>query len=157
MGTRGEYRSLRGYRAGDDPRDIHWKSSARLLEPVIREYERDGADTRWICLDLNAEPGDAAEVAVEVVAALAARSVASNRAFALVSGNELLEPGEGPGQLERALDLLARVDFTPGAPPPDPPIDPAACVLVSVDGRPGFGDALVVGRDARLQRPWEAA
>lgn len=156
-GTRGEYRSLRGYRVGDDPRDIHWKSSARSREPVIREYERDGADTRWICLDLRGEPGDAAEIAIEVAAALAARSVASNRAFALVAGDALIEPGEGAGQLERALDLLARVDFAPDAPAPDPPIDPAACVLVSVDGRTGFGDALVIGRDARLDPVEDAA
>ena len=63
-GTRGEYRSLRSYRIGDDPRDIHWKSSARLSGPVIREYERDGADTRWICLDLRGDAGEDAIVPV---------------------------------------------------------------------------------------------
>lgn len=156
-GTRGEYRSLRGYRVGDDPRDIHWKSSARLREPVIREYERDGADTRWICLDTRGDPGDAAEVAIEVAAALAARAVAHHRAFALVVGDALIEPGEGSGQLERALDLLARVDFLPHAPAPSPPVSPAACVLVSIEGRPGFGDVLSVGRDARLAYPEVAA
>lgn len=156
-GTRGEYRSLRNYRIGDDPRDIHWKSSARLREPVIREYERDGADTRWICLDLRGEPNEAGEVAIEVAAALAARAVATQRAFALMAGAELIEPGEGVGQLERALDLLARVDFDPRAPAPSPPINPAACVLVSVEGRPGFGDVLAVGREARLTQGEEAA
>ncbi len=149
-GTRGEYRSLRGYRAGDDPRDIHWKSSARLQEPVIREYERDGAETRWICLDLRGSPGDAAEVAIEVAASLAARSVAHQQTFALVAGDALIEPGEGPGQLERALDVLARVDFVEDAPAPAPPVPPESCVLVSIDGRPGFGDMIAVGRDARL-------
>jgi uncharacterized protein (DUF58 family) len=150
-GARGEYRSLRAYRAGDDPRDIHWRSSARMREPVVREYERDGAETRWICLDLGAEPGEAAEVAVEVAAALASRAVAEHRPFALVAGAEVLEPGDGAGQLERALDLLARVDFSADAPAPSPPVEPGACVLVSVDGRAGFGDVLAVGRDARLR------
>lgn len=152
-GTRGEYRSLRGYRVGDDPRDIHWKSSARLREPVIREYERDGAETRWICLDVKGEPGDAAEVAIEVAASLAARAVAQQRPFALAAGTELIEPGEGPGQLERALDLLAHVDFEPDAPPPAPPVDRRACVLVSIEGRGGFGDVMAVGREARLADP----
>lgn len=156
-GTRGEYRSLRGYRVGDDPRDIHWKSSARLREPVIREYERDGAETRWICLDLRGEPGDAAEVAIEVAASLAAKALGQHRPFALVAGDTLIEPGDGPGQLERALDLLAMVDFEPDAPAPNPPISPAACVLVSIDGRPGFGDVMAVGRGARLSSGEEAA
>ena len=35
-GHRGEYRSLRGYRAGDDPRDIHWRSTARRGQPISR-------------------------------------------------------------------------------------------------------------------------
>lgn len=156
-GPRGEYRSLRAYRVGDDPRDIHWRSSARLREPVIREYERDGADTRWICLDLRGEAGDAAEVAVEVAASLAARSITQHRAFALVAGDSLIEPGEGPAQLERVLDLLARVDFSEDAPPPRPPVSPSACILVSIDGRAGFGDVLTVGRDAVLDRGDAAA
>lgn len=149
-GTRGEYRSLRVYRVGDDSRDIHWKSSARMREPVVREYERDGAETRWICLDLRGDPGEATEVAVEVAASLAARSVAEHRPFGLVAGGDVLEPGDGGGQLERALDILARVDFEPDAPPPVPPISSESCVLVSVDGRQGFGDVIAVGRGARL-------
>jgi len=147
-GARGEYRSLRAYRIGDDSRDIHWKSSARLREPVLREYERDGAETRWICLDTRGEPGDAAEVAVEVAAALAARSVAQHRPFALVAGDDLLEAGDGAGHLERALDVLARVDFHPDASAPVPPMPRESCVLVTIDGRAGWGDVMSVGRDA---------
>jgi uncharacterized protein (DUF58 family) len=144
-GHRGEYRSLRQYRPGDDPRDIHWRSSARLREPVIREYERDGAETRWICLDVKAEPGEAAEAAVEVAAALAARASAEARPFALVAGDRVVDPGQGPGQLERVLDALARVDFDPDAPRVSLPVDPSMCVLVSPSGASRFGDALVVG------------
>jgi uncharacterized protein (DUF58 family) len=156
-GTRGEYRSLRGYRPGDDPKDIHWRSSARSREPVVREYERDGSETRWICLDTRGHPDEAAEVAVEVAAALAARAAAQGRPFALVAGHALLEPGHGPGQLERALDILARADFSPHGPAPTPPVDPAACVLVSVHPRGGFGDTFAVGPGARLGWPEEVA
>jgi uncharacterized protein (DUF58 family) len=152
-GSRGEYRSLREYRPGDDRKDIHWRSSARMREPVVREYERDGAETRWICLDLRAEPGDAAEVAVEVAASLAARSSAEHRPFALAAGGHVVEPGEGPGHLEILLDALARVDFDPSTPPPAPPVDPTACVLVCVDYAPGFGDVIAVGRGATLDLP----
>ena len=151
LGTRGEYRSLRAYRPGDDPRDIHWRSSARLREPVIREYESDGAETRWICLDTRVEPGDAAEVAVEVAASLAATASTSQRPFALVVEDSVLEPAEGPGQLERVLDALARVEFGPHRPPPAPPVDPSWCILVSVDASGGFGQTVAVGREARLE------
>jgi uncharacterized protein (DUF58 family) len=149
-GSRGEFRSLRAYRVGDDSRDIHWRSTARLGEPIVREYERDGAETRWICLDLRAERGEAAEVAVEVAASLAAGAVGQQRPFALVAGAEVLESGWGSGHLDRALDILARADFDPAAPTPAPPVHPSTCILVSVDGRPGFGDMIAVGRAARL-------
>jgi uncharacterized protein (DUF58 family) len=135
---------------GDDPRDIHWRSSARLREPVIREYERDGAETRWICLDTRSEPTEAAEVAVEVAASLAARAIRETRPVALVVGDVVIEPGEGPGQLERILDLLARVDFSPSNRAPAPPLDPASCILVCVEGGSGYGDVLAVGTDATL-------
>jgi len=152
-GTRGEYRSLRGYRSGDDPKDIHWKSSARLREPVIREYERDGAETRWICLDTRGRADEAAEVAVEVAAALAALATAERRSFALLAGGAMVEPGDGPTQLERALDILARVDFSPDDPAPDPPVAREACVLVCVKSRTGYGDVFAVGAGARLEVP----
>lgn len=133
LGHRGEYRSLRTYRAGDDPRDIHWRSSARLAAPVLREYERDGARTRWICLDLRREPGEEAEVLVEVAAALAARAAAQGTPFALAAGDARVDPGQGPGQLERVLDVLARVDFEPDGPATALPDAPDACVVVGME------------------------
>jgi uncharacterized protein (DUF58 family) len=150
-GHRGEYRTLRTYRVGDDPRDIHWRSSARLPIPVVRAYERDGAETSWICLDLRGPTGgEAGEVAIEAAAALAARSMAESKPFALVAGAITVPPGDGGGQLERVLDALARADFRPDAPLPQPPVDSGSCVLVSVGGAPGFGEAVVVGSQARL-------
>ncbi len=150
-GARGEYRSLRGYRPGDDPKDIHWRSTARMREPVVREYERDGAETRWICLDTRSEEGEAAEVSVEVAASLAAQAVAGHHPFGLVAGAVVLEPGEGPAHLERALDLLARVDFSLDEPAPAPPVPSSRCVLVGVRAQPGFADVYAVGPDARLE------
>lgn len=152
-GVRGEYRSLRGYRPGDDPKDIHWRSTARLREPVIREYERDGAQTRWIYLDTTPEPGDPAEVAIEVAASLAAQAVAARSPFALTAGHTSLEPGEGAAHLERALDLLARVDFGARQRSAAPPEMPERCIFVGVRARGGFGDTFAVGPDARLDGP----
>jgi uncharacterized protein (DUF58 family) len=145
-GTRGDYRGLRPYRPGDDPKDIHWKKSARLEAPVVREYERDASETLWICLDLVGDPGtDEAEALVEVAASLAARAELEGKRFAMVAGARVVTPGSGPGQLEATLDLLARVDFALDAPPPAPPIHPSRCVLVSLTGGAAglYGDAYV--------------
>lgn len=147
LGWRGEYRSLRPYRMGDDPRDIHWKSSARLQKPVVREYERGAAETRWICLDTRGSEGEAAERAVEIAASLAARCVAEHRPFGLATPLEVVAPGSDLGTLERALDVLARVDFSPLEPHPAPPVAPDACVLVSLTGASGFSDTLLVRTD----------
>ncbi|HEX9886637.1 MAG TPA: DUF58 domain-containing protein [Longimicrobiales bacterium] len=146
-GIRGEYRGLREFRPGDDPRDIHWRRSARLDTPVVREYERDASETLWICLDLGGEPDDVGEHLVEVAASLAARALMEGKRFGLVAGEHLVRPGTGAGQFENVLDALARVDFRPLAPVPAPPVDPAACVLVSRTGRQQslYSDAFVGG------------
>ncbi len=89
------------------------------------------------------------------VASLAAMAVAESRSFALVTHDTVVDPGQGPAQLERVLDILARVDFDPTARLPVPPVDPQTCILVSMDGAPGFGDLLVIGRDAVLERAKE--
>jgi len=148
-GSRGEYRGLRTYRPGDDPRDIHWRSTARLGEPVIREFEADASEGVWICLDIRGEEEDLIEETVEIAASLAARLQGSGRRLALSTPDLEVEPAEGPGQLERILNVLARVEFDPAAPPVTPSVSPRRCILVSVTGREGerFGD--VVRPDGR--------
>ena len=133
-GARGEYRGLREYRPGDDPRDIHWRSTARLGEPVVKEYDLDAGEAVWLCLETRAEPGPDAEGAVETVASLAAMALKEGKRFALATPNYTLEPGHGTGHLERALDILARVEFNPSASAMTPPADRKRCVLVSPTG-----------------------
>lgn len=140
--VRGEYRSLRPYRPGDDPRDVHWRSSARLGEPVVREYAREQARALWICLDLRGRDvagpdgtvsGDPPpeEVAVEIAAALAAGAARGGHPFGLATADERVEQGTGSPQLEHVLDALARARFRPDAPSPRPPAPADGCVLVT--------------------------
>jgi len=49
--------------------------------------------------------------------------------------------------------MLARVDFSPAEPAPDPPVGPESCVLVSVPDRSGFADVYAVGVEATLEPP----
>lgn len=139
-GGRGEYRSLRPYRLGDDPRDVHWRTSARYAEPVIREYDRDASETLWLAVDLQAEASEAAEVAVEIAAALAARAIARGERAALITNDVIVDPGGGTGQLERILEALARARFRTSAPPLEPPVARADCVLVTSAHGDGYGD-----------------
>lgn len=142
-GARGEFRGLREYRPGDDPRDVHWRSSARLGEPLVREYEQDTAPATWICLDLGGPPGHRAEAGVEIAATLADRAVRRGDRVGLATSDVEVRPGPGRRQLERILDILARASFRPDAPAVRPPADPGRCVLVTQRGAPsGFGDTL---------------
>jgi uncharacterized protein (DUF58 family) len=149
-GLRGEYRGLRNYRPGDDPRDIHWRTSARLGQPMVREYEESDSESLWLCLDTGGPPGNRAEVAIEIVASLAARAFREGRRFGFVCPGQTIEAGLGPGQLERILGALARVDFSPDTPLPRPPVARRRCILVTL--RPGagqgFGDQYSPPREA---------
>ena len=143
-GARGEYRGLREYRVGDDPRDIHWRTTAKVGTPVTKEYDQDTSETVRICLDTRGEPGDAAEAAIEVAAAVAAYAYRCGRPFGITTCTSDLASGGGSGQFERVLDLLARVDFDPSAPQLAPPIDPIRCVLISLsDARRGSYGAYI--------------
>jgi len=154
-GPRGEYRGLRGYRPGDDPRDIHWRTTARLGTPVVREYEQNAAETLWICLDTRGEPGEEAETAVEIAASLASRAFQEGKRFGMSTDDTITEAGRGPGQMERVLNVLARVDFHPAKARPLPPVDPRQCVLVTLSPGIGaaFGDVFVARRPAEGAPP----
>lgn len=144
-GMRGEFRGLREYRPGDDPRDVHWRSSARMSVPVVREYERDQAETLWICLELKRHGvGETAEeAAVEIAASLARLAVERGRPVALVTPDVVVDPGSGAPQLERILDQLARAEYRADAPTVAPPVAASAAVLVTAGPAAGvshFGD-----------------
>jgi uncharacterized protein (DUF58 family) len=149
-GVRGEYRGLRPYRPGDDPRDVHWKTTARVGHPVVREYERDRSRALWLCLDLKSADGEMAETAVEVAASLAAGAVRRGEAFGLATQDARVRPGAGPAQLERVLDVLARAQFRPDAPRLEPPVPAAECVLVTTaPAAAGWGEVFTAAGGGR--------
>ena len=140
-GPRGEFRYLRDYRPGDDPRDVHWRSSARLGTPLVREYERERAEAVWVCIDLGrSERGDvdAEEEAIELAASIARTTIERGQPVGLATSDAIVDEGAGAGQLERILDALARATFRAGAPAPRAPVGAAASVLVSA-GSPRGG------------------
>lgn len=48
-----DFRSLREYRFGDNPKWIHWKSSARLAKPLVKEYEEPQSKRVLVFIDTN--------------------------------------------------------------------------------------------------------
>lgn len=146
-GGRGEFRSLRTYQVGDDPRDVHWRTSARYPNPVVREYERDAAETLWIVLDLQVSDDEAGEVAIETAASLSARTIARGERVALVTNDIVIDPGSGGGQLDAILDALAHGRLRTEGPSVDPPVSRGECVLVTTvtaAAGAGYGDVFVV-------------
>lgn len=128
---RGEFRALREYRSGDDRRDIHWKRTARVGTPIIREYEHGSGETVWICLDTSHPPGPAAEDAVERAASSAAYALSDGRRVGLLHPGHRINPDMGQPQLERILDELAAVDFDSTEPLPEAPTRGRRMVVIT--------------------------
>lgn len=107
-GRGGDLYNLRAYRPGDDPRFIHWRSSAKADALMVQELEAETShDTRLVL----AGPGTAATEALET-----GLSEAASFAVALIragAGVELIGPGlvvplgHGRPQLRRVLTALA--------------------------------------------------
>jgi uncharacterized protein (DUF58 family) len=46
-----EYHGLRDYRPGDSPRWIHWRTSARLAKPMVKEFEQQNEQDLCVLID----------------------------------------------------------------------------------------------------------
>jgi uncharacterized protein (DUF58 family) len=68
-----EFRSLRAYVPGDDPRRIHWPTSARVGQPVVRDFLEQRHTLRLVLLEtLEPSISDTLfEEAAEIAASLA--------------------------------------------------------------------------------------
>jgi uncharacterized protein (DUF58 family) len=62
LSDEGEFFGLRAYRAGDSPRWIHWRSSARRDELVVRQFQQPESRELILVLDLLI-PSDTSEEA----------------------------------------------------------------------------------------------
>ncbi len=105
-----EFVTLRDYEVGDDLRRVHWRSTARTGELMIRQDEARWRSRAAIVLDVQPGAHDAAsfEVAVEAAASVAARLARLRRRVELVtSAGEVLGTGGDPRH--DVIDVLATV------------------------------------------------
>lgn len=150
LSGRGDYRGLRPYRAGDDPRDIHWRSTARRGELILREYEHDSSDEYWIVLDIVAADAAAGEAAVETAASLIEAAARRGDRCGLAAGSQRIEPGVAAGRTEALLDVLAAVRLERAGPAAVPPAAAGMCLLVTTRTASAqeWGDVFVVSRES---------
>jgi len=110
--TAGEFLALRDYEPGDDPRRVHWRSTARSGELMVRLDEAAAPGRVVLLLDTRPAVHDSAsfELAVEAVASLAVRCRKDQTPVEVLTtaGEVLGRPG--PGTPELLLDRLAVVD-----------------------------------------------
>lgn len=150
---RAEVRGVRAYRDGDPIRDLHWRTTARRGEPMVREY--DAAPSPELVLVVEAwapaDPAPADRARLEAALSLAV-TIAVTWRHAFDSPVTVVVPGRGAAtatseeDLREALTPLADVAGGPGIEAP-----PAA----AFSGRLARGARVVVS--SRPDTPFAAA
>ena len=115
-GSTGEFTSLREYRHGDSPRQIHWKSWARTGRPIIKEVEDVYFPRYALVLDTFADPQE--ELAFEESVSVAASFVSAidtNEALLdlmfLGDCDHVITAGKGVADSIKLLEALAAVQI----------------------------------------------
>jgi uncharacterized protein (DUF58 family) len=130
--------AIREYFPGDTARDIHWRSTAKLLHPMVKEYERPAIKKVHIVLDTSipkkATPSDLNffEERVSKASSLAYHLLKKQDCLVGLSvGDEFIPPQRGDSHLHRMLRALALVEPQQGGQKqlPSPPVD-ALTVMV---------------------------
>jgi uncharacterized protein (DUF58 family) len=114
-----DVRTLRDFVPGDDPRDLHWKQSARMRRWIVREREAERDRVLFLAIDnAVAWPPDAAalERFEETIARCAGQAL-----LLLSRGGEVglhargvkVAARSGRAQRLRILDALARLEAVP--------------------------------------------
>jgi uncharacterized protein (DUF58 family) len=113
--------SVREYEHGDSLRKVHWRSTARRAQLMVKELEDAPRDEVAIVLDANPEAvvGESFDVQVRAAGSLLLAHVRrGRRALLVISGARQDQQGvrSPEGDWRQALDLLAAADPEPGPP-----------------------------------------
>jgi uncharacterized protein (DUF58 family) len=118
-----DFRSLREFRPGDSTRWIHWRTTARKGELMVREFEHPQTQDSAVLLDLWAPDGatpdelDVVERAVSFAATVctAACRRGKGRVILAIAGreNQVVQGQASPGLSHRLLRALACAEAAP--------------------------------------------
>ncbi len=117
-----EFEKLRLFRYGDNPRMIHWRTSARQNLLMVREYHEIRDRDLMVLLDLAAAPGDEesllrAELAVSFASTICVDQLQRSRqsAMAVAAAAQQFSSWSGiahPASAETLMRMLALVEST---------------------------------------------
>lgn len=118
VGANGDdFSSLRAYAIGDDLRKVHWPSSARSGELVVRTEHVPEHGHSLVVLDVRAVAADAETFELMVSAAASVMVACSNRGdrvrFVTTAGFDAI--GDSPASFDAILDALALIEQSSGA------------------------------------------
>jgi uncharacterized protein (DUF58 family) len=158
-----EFHRLREYRAGDNPRAIHWRTTARRSQLMVREFQNNRRRDLFLVVDLwlpeKALSGD--HERVELAVSLAASICVDQTQAAVDSGLELLICGDktwlgaGPAGARSIGELLERLALAEAGPAAglaaaleSAPMTPIRKVLITT--RPAEAARGAIQRKSRL-------
>ena len=109
-----EYHGLRDYRPGDSPRWIHWRTSARLGQPMVKEFEQQSDQDLAVLLDpwqprtkATAEQREAVERAIRFCATVCLETCrAQGRRLLLGWTGPVPSVRHGPASIRLLHELL---------------------------------------------------
>jgi uncharacterized protein (DUF58 family) len=100
-----DFVGLRGYRPGDAPSRLDWKTLARERGLHTRQFGGDRADRLWLSFDALDPAGT--ERRLELLCRGVLDAERSGRHYGLRLPGEILGPGHGEQHAERCLTALA--------------------------------------------------
>jgi len=117
--------SIRPYAPGDSMNRIHWRTTARLGEIQVKEFEVEQTADAWIVLDLQRSvqvgvgQASTTEVAISAAASIAHKAIGENRAVGMTvnaARTAYLPADRGGRQHLKIMQLLAAVEADGTAP-----------------------------------------
>ncbi|MEM6778262.1 MAG: DUF58 domain-containing protein [Planctomycetota bacterium] len=133
---------LREYRHGDSPKYIHWRTTARLGQPAVRQFEQQQRLDLCLVVDAHCFEGSHdVEIAVSLAATIAVELSGGLTALSVVAvageSSDAVSSGASREGLRRVLRMLARTQ-------PSPSVDLDATLEYAMELSPHRPDLMVV-------------